>query len=67
MSTAERRASTAPERTGNSYLLAGYIAGVVFNRRDTYDVVEAGNPLVVEHRETGNRYHVTVEQVSGVE
>ena len=69
-----RRVSTEPwpepRVTGNAHLLSGYIAGSLSRERiggpTMYRPVQLANPLIVEH-ENGNRYRVTVEQISGEE
>jgi hypothetical protein len=54
-----------PKITANAHLLAGYIGAGL---RDTpYALVTLDNPFEVENIETGNRFRVSVEQVSGTE
>lgn len=62
----ERRHITSPERTGNTYLLAGHLSAKL-HLDDTYRLVQAANPLIIEHRQTGNLYRVTIDQIGGLE
>jgi hypothetical protein len=57
-----------PRVTGNAALLAGYIAGVMHkcDRDGPYSVVGLNPGVEIEH-ENGNRYRLTVEQISGQE
>lgn len=54
-----------PEITGNAHILAGYIGAGL--KETPYALVTLDNPFEVENIETGNRFRVTVEQVSGTE
>jgi hypothetical protein len=60
-----------PRVTGNAHLLAGFIAGSIGRPRiggeRLYEVERLENPVIVSHTESGNRYRVTVEQISGSE
>lgn len=63
-----------PRVTPNSMLLSGYIAGalsaVAQERWLTYRIIEldaAGGTTIIERTETGNRFRLHVEQISGRE
>ena len=59
----------APKVTGNSALLAGYIFGSLM-RGDLYRMVETdaeSGESIIEHRETGSRFRMRLEQIGGRE
>lgn len=63
-----------PRVTPNAMLLSGYIAGalcaVAQERWLTYRVIEmdaASGDSIIERTETGNRFRLHVEQISGKE
>lgn len=56
----------SPLVTENAVLLLGYIAGRIHS--PSYGVVDAdpeNGRQIIEHRVSGNRYRVSVEQISG--
>ena len=58
-----------PKVTGNSALLLGYVMGLLATR-DEYRAKDAdaeAGTATVERTATGNRYRITVEQISGTE
>jgi hypothetical protein len=66
---------TGPRVTGNSVLLLGYISAAFHNTAERlgeetpYEVDEvypSDGYMIVEHT-SGNRYRVSVEQISGIE
>jgi hypothetical protein len=59
-----------PRQTDNAILLEGYLCGALSRPGEhLYRVIERrGNEgTTIEHRETGNRYLLRVEQISGTE
>lgn len=56
-----------PRITANAQMLSGYLAGMLDADEGMYELVGLGNPTLIRNRETGNLYHVTVEQIAGEE
>lgn len=59
-----------PRSTGNSQMLQGALGGMVhhdFLQRGGNYAVESLHPLILRHAVTGNRFEITVRQISGEE